>query len=264
MKDKNMSKFDHLVEIISELRDRDTGCPWDLKQTAESLVPNFIEELYETVEAIHSGDDKHLVEELGDLLLHILMQARIAEENDKFSIKDVIQKINEKLIRRHPHIFCESYKKDMSSSQVKYNWEKIKFEEKKDKRKSLLDGIPKTMPALIFAQRMQEKAASAGFDWDSFKQVLPKLKEEISELESAIEDHSRSEVIEEIGDLLFSVVNLSRKLEIDSESALKKACEKFYTRFSFVEKYHEDNEESLFDSSLEKLNNVWELSKKNK
>ena len=150
-----MKEFNELVEIIRKLRHPENGCPWDIKQTHQSLIPNFIEELYESIEAIENEDYEHLSEELGDLLLHIIMQSQIADEEGKFSIEQVLTKINKKLVHRHPHVFEE--KKDYNAKQVKYNWEKIKQKEKEKSRKSIIDGIPKSMPGLITAQRMQEK-----------------------------------------------------------------------------------------------------------
>ncbi len=254
-----MKEFDELIAIVTRLRDKDNGCPWDLKQTSKSLIPNFIEELYETIEAIEKDNDHALAEELGDLLLHIVLQVSIASEKDVFKMQDVIQKINTKLIRRHPHIFADLEVKD--SQEVKVNWERIKQIEKKHERESILDGVPRNMPALIFAQRTQEKAASVGFDWPNIIPVLNKLDEETKELIAAEKSQNRDEMEEELGDLLFTVVNLSRKLEIDAESALKKATDKFKYRFFQIERHHHDNNENIYESSLEKLDEIWESIK---
>lgn len=255
-----MNYFDELVKIIARLRDPQQGCPWDLKQTPLSLVPNFIEELYEAVEAIEKEDYNHLCEELGDLLLHILMQARIAEEKGRFTLEDLLQRINDKLTRRHPHIFDNIEAKDASS--VKINWEKIKLEEKKHVRKSIIEGIPLSMPALIVAQRMQEKAASVGFDWTQVDPALDKIEEEIKEFRQALQDDDRRSLQAEMGDMLFSLVNISRKLEFDAETALRKTIDKFARRFRIIEEYHQNNNKHIQDSSLEQLDEIWEKAKK--
>ena len=207
-KRKQMKEFDRLVEIIAKLRNPQTGCPWDIKQTHESLIPNFIEELYESVEAIENKDYQHLAEELGDILLHIIMQTQIAKENNRFELKDILNKINEKLIQRHPHVFgsreCDNAEK------VKMNWERIKFEEKKHSRQSAIDGIPRIMPALIVAQRMQEKAASVGFDWKNVLPAIEKLKEEIYEFEEAYIKNNVDDMQNELGDIFFSLPGIRR------------------------------------------------------
>ncbi|MBN1326632.1 MAG: nucleoside triphosphate pyrophosphohydrolase [Candidatus Cloacimonetes bacterium] len=255
-----MKEFDQLVEIISRLRDPQNGCPWDLQQTSESLIPNFIEELYECVEAIENGDHVHLSEELGDLLLHILMQARIAQEAGNFSLNNVLEKISQKLINRHPHVFGD--KQVYGANNVKMNWERIKQKEKKDVRKSVLDGIPKTMPALIIAQRIQEKAASVGFDWEKPEPVITKLDEELSEFKKAFAVGDQTEIQNEIGDVIFTVVNLARKLGFDAESCLRKTITKFENRFNKIEQYHQQNNENIYESSLEKLDEIWNETKK--
>jgi len=254
-----MKEFDKLYEVVASLRDKDNGCPWDLKQTHTSLVPNFIEELYECVEAIENSDADHLSEELGDLMLHILMQARIAEEENNFDLKIVLDKITEKLIRRHPHIFGDGHAVDAEG--VKLNWERIKQEEKKDHRKSAIDGIPRNMPALIIAQRMQEKAASVGFDWDDVAPAIGKLKEEIDEFEAEFKIDDREEMEKELGDMLFSIVNISRKLNMDSEAALRKTIQKFENRFKYVEDHFNSKEQKMHEVKLEKLDEIWEKAK---
>ena len=255
-----MSKFVELFEIVKKLRNPKDGCPWDIKQTSESLIPNFIEELFETVEAIEKNDPTELKEELGDLLLHIVFQAMIAEEKKDFNIDDVIENVNNKLINRHPHVFGDLKVKD--SAEVQKNWELIKKEEKKHKRNSILDGIPKTMPSLIVAYRMQEKAASLGFDWKETKPVLDKIREEIDEFEVEMDNRNQELMELEMGDILFSIVNLGRKFRIDSDSALRKANNKFENRFKQVEKFHKDNNLNIHESSLEKLDEIWENVKK--
>lgn len=252
-----MEKFSKLVEVVAALRDPETGCPWDSQQTPQSLVANFIEELYEAVEAIEDKDDKALKEELGDLLLHIVFQAQIASEAGTFDMGDVLKGIVDKLIRRHPHIFGDAEAKDANG--VKMNWERIKKEEKKD-RDSILDGIPRTLPALIKAWRIQEKASSVGFDWPDLVPVIAKMDEERYELSKALESGNLDAISEELGDLLFSVVNLARKLNIDAESALKHTIDKFYRRFRYVEAQYQDGD--IHEARLEELDRHWEAAKK--
>ena len=211
-----MSKFEKLVEIVATLRTPGTGCPWDLKQTRETLVPNIIEELYEVIEAIENKDDNSLKEELGDLLLHIVFQAQISKEQGLWSIDDVIDEIINKLIRRHPHVFGDLNIEDADA--VKVNWERLKKKEK-TMRKSVLDGIPKKMPALIQAQRTQEKAAAVGFDWQDIKPIMEKIDEEKEEFIEALASNEEEKIREELGDMIFTLVNLARKLHIDAEAA---------------------------------------------
>lgn len=255
-----MKEFDKLVEIIANLRNRENGCPWDIKQTHESLVPNFIEELYESVEAIENKDYNHLSEELGDLMLHIIMQAQIAQEAGEFQIEEVLNKINDKLIRRHPHVFADGHATDANG--VKMNWERIKFQEKKKSRQSAIDGIPRAMPGLIVAQRMQEKAASVGFDWPDVEPAVDKLKEEIYEFIDAFQQKNIEEMQDELGDMLFSIVNISRKLGFDTESALRRTIDKFDSRFRKVEEHYRKNDKNMLDASLEQLDEIWEITKK--
>ena len=254
-----MKEFQKLVDIIAQLRDPVSGCPWDIKQTPQSLIPNMVEELYEVVEAIEDGDNVALMEELGDLLLHIVMQAQLASESGAFNIIDVLNHINDKLVRRHPHVFGELELKDADT--VKKNWERLKKAEKQE-RKSVLEGIPRALPALIYAQRMQEKAASVGFDWDDVPPILEKIDEETKELKSALETEDQTRIKEEVGDLLFTIVNLARKLHLDAESALKETARKFSKRFQYIEEQYRQNGENINEASLEELDSFWELSKK--
>jgi len=254
-----MKEFDQLIDIMARLRDPETGCPWDIKQTPMSLRANFIEELYEAVEAIEANDPEALSEELGDLMLHIVFQARMADEQQLFDIRTVLEKINSKLIRRHPHIFSDAQVEDAAG--VKQNWELIKKREKKH-RKSILDGIPGSMPALIHAWRTQEKAAALGFDWSEILPVIEKIEEELDELKSAIKSQQEDQITMEIGDLLFSVVNLARKLNIDAEAALKASSRKFTERFHFIEEYYETHQKDIKSATLEELDQIWELAKK--
>lgn len=259
-KENHMNEFDRLTDIVASLRDPENGCPWDLKQTDRSLIPNFIEEVYEAVEAIEAKDKHALCEELGDILLHIVMQVRLAEESGEFTMADVLDGINQKLVHRHPHIFGDESLSD--ADEVKLNWEKIKHQEKKHHRKSILDGIPQSMPGLIKAQRTQEKAASTGFDWQDIHPVLDKLEEEKKELMEALMEEDQAHIQEEIGDLLFTLVNLSRKLHIDAESALNDTTRKFERRFKSIEEHYSKQGANIYESSLEQMDEIWNLVKK--
>ncbi|MDZ4121764.1 MAG: nucleoside triphosphate pyrophosphohydrolase [Candidatus Cloacimonadaceae bacterium] len=254
-----MIEFQKLVDIVSQLRDPLCGCPWDQKQTPRSLVPNFIEELYEAVEAIEDGDPAALMEELGDLMLHIVFQAQIANEQGDFSISEVLHSIAEKLIRRHPHVFQDLRLDDAEA--VKMNWERLKKAEKKE-RISVLEGIPRSLPALIYAQRTQEKAASVGFDWQDLRPIWDKLKEEEMELREALQKNDGAMIHEEIGDMLFTIVNLARKLHIDAEAALKETTRKFSGRFNFIEEHYLQSGKDIHEASLEELDSIWDLAKK--
>ncbi|HOY85156.1 MAG TPA: nucleoside triphosphate pyrophosphohydrolase [Candidatus Syntrophosphaera sp.] len=256
-----MKDFQHLVDIIAQLREPVSGCPWDIKQTSQSLVPNFIEELYEAVEAIEDGDHAGLMEELGDLMLHIVFQAQIASEERRFDIADVLRAIADKLVRRHPHVFGQLEVNDADT--VKMNWERLKKAEKKD-RKSVLEGIPRALPALIHAQRTQEKAASVGFDWPDLEPVMAKLDEERLELDEALASEDYLRIKEELGDMLFTLVNLARKLHIDAEGALKETSRKFHKRFSYIEEHYRQNGDDIHEASLEELDAVWDLAKEDR
>lgn len=253
-----MKQFQALLDILAMLRDPDKGCPWDIKQTRESLVPNFIEELYEAIEAIEEQDTDDLKEELGDLLLHIVFQAQISAEEGLWNMNDVLEAINNKLIRRHPHVFGNLELGDADA--VKMNWERIKKQEK-TQRVSVLDGIPKALPALIQAQRTQEKAASVGFDWPDTKPVLDKLQEETEELYEALATGDEDLIREELGDMLFTLVNLARKLHIDSEAALKECTKKFTRRFHSIEAHYRNSGADIHEASLEELDSHWEKAK---
>ncbi len=251
-----MKAFKKLIQIVDDLRDETKGCPWDKKQTSKSLVPNFIEELYEVIEAIEDEDDDALREELGDLMLHLVFQVQIAREEDKFGMEDVLKAINDKLIRRHPHIFGDE---DVDTADaVKMNWELIKKKEKKD-RKSILDGVPRSMPALIQAWRLQEKAASVGFDWPELPPVCDKIEEEHGELMAALKSGEKAAIEEELGDLIFSIVNLARKLDIDAEAALKATNRKFYDRFQYIEAQYKDSD--INEADLDELDSHWKKAK---
>ena len=254
LKSKKLSNIDRLVNIVKKLR-APNGCEWDKEQTHESLIPYLIEETYEVVESIEHKNYKLLKEELGDLLLHVIFQIDIANDNKKFNLDDVIYGICEKLIRRHPHIFYD--KKDPRYKEE--NWEVSKKKEKK--RLSVLDGVPQSLPQLIRSSRIQEKAASVGFDWENKNQVLLKVDEEILELKDAILKNEG--INDEIGDVLFTIVNLSRHLGYDAESSLKKSTEKFSERFKKIEKDLKNKNIKIQDLSLEELDEIWEKNKYN-
>jgi len=250
--------FIKLLEILRRLRSPG-GCPWDQKQTSKSLIPYLLEETYEIIEAIEEGDVKTLKEELGDLCLHILFQAELAREKGKFDLSDSLKHISEKLIHRHPQVF-NNKKKNQSIDDINKSWEEEKQKEKQ--RDNFLDGVPKTLPALIRARRIQEKAANVGFDWDELPPVLDKIDEEITELKEAVELKDPENIKDEMGDVLFSLVNLSRFLDINPEEALRMTISKFETRFAQVEKELKKRGKSLTDSTLEEMDEIWNTVKK--
>lgn len=249
-------KFEELMEIMRKLR---IECPWDREQDHHSIKDATIEEAYEVVDAIDNDDLPELRKELGDLLLHIVFHSVIAEGNKEFNIEDVIDGIKEKLIRRHPHVFGNT--EVNGSKEIESNWEKIKMQEG---RKSVLEGIPKNLPALIKAQRMQQKASKVGFDWDNENDVFDKIHEEIKELNDIKDTGSNEEVEGEIGDLLFSIVNFCRFRKISAEDALKKSTKKFQTRFEYIEKRLEENGKSVLNTNLQEMDEYWNESKKNR
>ena len=225
-------RFTRLSELVEFLRS-ENGCPWDRDQTIDSLKPHLLEEMHETVEAIEDGDTDSIREELGDVLFLILFSARIAEEEGKFSIEDVLGDCYDKMKSRHPHIFED--REDMEAGQVLDRWEQAKKKEKKE-GESVLSGIPRSLPALIKAQRIQQRAASLGFDWDNIDDVFAKIKEEIGEFEAEHGGGSKERLTDELGDILFAIVNVARFLDIRAEDALNGTIEKFKTRFANVEK----------------------------
>ena len=251
-------QFEELVEIVSKLRSPE-GCPWDREQTNHSLLPYFIEEVYEVIESIDENNWDLLKEELGDVLLHLVFQASIAEDNENFQILDSLENINKKLVRRHPHVFGDANAD--AAFHAKQNWEEEKHKEKG--RKSRLDGVPNTLPALIRAERLQQKASYAGFDWEKIEQVWEKVHEEILELKNAEISGVKQDIEEEIGDLIFAIVNLSRHLNIASEDALRKTNQKFVRRFIKVEEGIKDKGKELKEASLEEMDMIWNEAKHN-
>ena len=252
-----MSKeLENLINIVQRLRSED-GCEWDKKQTSESLTPHLLEEANEVVDAILENNPENLKEELGDLLLHIVFQATIASEKKLFDFDELAKKINEKLVDRHPHIFDENFNgEDQSKAK---NWELNKKIEKN--RQSILDGMPKSLSSLIVSQRYQDKTAAVGFEWDNYEQAMYKVEEELYELKVAIKNDDKKNIEEEIGDLLITIVNLSRFFSISAELALKKSNQKFYKRFNYIEKIVEKNNQKMEDISLKELLNYWNDAK---
>lgn len=251
---KPSDRFEDLVELISILRKE---CPWDRKQTHESIKDNLIEEAYEAVEAIERVEYDELSRELGDLLLHVIFHSRMAAERDAFTIQDVIYRISEKLIRRHPHVFADTTVKDEQT--VAENWESIKLKEGK---KSVLDGIPTALPGLIKAQRMQEKASNVGFDWAEWKLAWEKLNEEIDEWRESVEYQEKSEQRDEFGDLLFSLVNVGRLLGLNAEDSLRSSIRKFDYRFRYIETELQKQGSSIVESDLEEMDTLWNEAKR--
>lgn len=254
--DKNIAPFERLVAVFEVLRS-ENGCAWDRKQTHKSLLPYLIEEAYEVYEAIENEDYDELKEELGDLVCQAVFHAQLAKERGDFEINDSITHIVEKLIRRHPHIF-ENEKK-LNPEEVRDQWEKIKVES--GEKKDVLSGLPKAMPALTMAFRIGEKAGGVGFDWENSSDVINKIDEELNELKAEIISDNKDAIEDEIGDLLFAVASLARKKEIDPERALKRALEKFKTRFSKLENEIRSEGKSYDDYSLEELETIWQKIK---
>jgi tetrapyrrole methylase family protein/MazG family protein len=253
------TSFEEFQEVIARLRAPD-GCPWDMKQTHLSLRPYLLEETYEAVQALDLEDTAKMQEEFGDLLLQIVLHAQIASEDGEFGMADVLRGINQKIIRRHPHVFGDV--QVAGEGEVLHNWEKIKASErelKNETQNGLLSGVPLALPALSQAQQIQERAARVGFDWSDIKPVLEKVLEEYEEVRQAESDDARAK---ELGDLLFAVVNLSRWYQVDAESALRESNLRFRERFSYIEKRAAEMKRSLRDMSLAEMDVLWEEAKK--
>lgn len=244
-----------LLQIMARLRRPGDGCPWDLEQTIDSIKPNLIEEAYEALDAMESGNREHLAEELGDLLLQIVFQSQIAAQEGSFTFADVAQGISDKLVRRHPHIFGDVQVAD--SREVLRNWDAIKKTEKKA-RVSALDGVPKHVPPLHRACQLQKRAARVNFDWSDISGVFKKLEEEIGELKEAIARKNRAHVVEEIGDLLFSVVNVARFMKVDPAYALELTNAKFIRRFRVVEDEIVAGGRKMKDCTLAEMDAIWD------
>ena len=256
MSQENISKnFLELVAIMDRLR---AECPWDKKQTIHSLRSNTIEELYELIEAIIEEDWQGIKEELGDLLLHILFYTKIASEKNEFILEEVIEGISKKLIHRHPHIYGDV--KAETEEQVKLNWEQLKLKEG-DGSKTLLSGVPNSLPAMVKALRIQEKVKQVGFEWENKEQVWDKVHEEIGELQHEIAQNDKEKMEDELGDVFFSLINYARFLKIDPETALEKTNKKFKHRFELMENYAKENGLDLAKLSLEEKEAIWQSMK---
>ncbi len=255
--DKRLKAFSELLDIMDKLR---ISCPWDMKQTNETLRKLTIEETYELADAIIKDDNSNICKELGDLMLHIVFYAKIGSEKGLFDISDVLNGINKKLIRRHPHVFGD--KVVNSATEVEDNWEKIKQTED-DKYKPVLSGVPNSLPALVKANRVQEKVRGVGFDWEIKAQVWDKVEEELGELKDEINNNDPKKIESEFGDLLFSMINAARLYEIDPETALERTNRKFIKRFNYLEKLTIMEGKSLHDMSLAEMNLIWEKAKGN-
>jgi len=255
-REKSLQEFSRLLDIMDELRMK---CPWDMKQTSESLRKLTIEETYELAEAVSSGNDEGIRNELGDLMLHIVFYSKIGAERGTFGIADVLEHINNKLIYRHPHVFGDV--KVTGASEVEENWEQLKLKETKD-YKPVLSGVPASLPAIVKANRIQEKVRGVGFDWEKPEQIWDKVLEEISELKDEIETHNIGSIESELGDVLFSIINASRLYGIDPEAALEKTNRKFIKRFNYLENETIRKGRSLHDMSLDEMNVIWEEAKK--
>lgn len=254
-KEEKLKAFGEMLDVLDTLREK---CPWDRKQTNESLRPNTIEEVYELCEALINNDNPNIAKELGDVLLHILFYSRIGEEKGEFDIADVADRLNKKLIFRHPHVFGDVNVNN--AHDVELNWEQIKLKEK-DGNKTVLSGVPVSLPAMIKADRIQEKASNVGFDWEERHQVWEKVKEELAELDREVEslDHDRME--EEFGDLFFSLINAARLYHINPENALEKTNRKFISRFNYVEAKAKEEGRSLKEMTLAEMDSLWNEAK---
>ncbi len=251
-------KIEALGKVIDTLDILRVECPWDRKQTNESLRPNTIEEVYELCDALINNDDTNIRKELGDVLLHILFYSKIGEEKGAFDIADVADALNAKLIFRHPHVFGTTEVKD--SHEVEQNWEQIKLKEKGG-NKTVLAGVPKALPAMIKADRIQEKAANVGFDWDDRRQVWDKVKEEIAEVGTEIESMEQSRLEEEFGDLFFALINAARLYKVNPENALEKTNAKFIRRFNHIESRAHEMGRNLKDMTLAEMDDLWDEAK---
>lgn len=249
--------FGRLLDIMDELREK---CPWDRKQTFESLRPNTIEECYELCDAIVHEDRKNICKELGDVLLHVVFYAKLGSETNDFDIKDVCDRLCEKLIYRHPHVFGTGVTAD-TSEQVSKNWEQLKQKEK-DGNRTVLSGVPAALPSLIKAYRVQDKARGVGFDWERKEQVWDKVKEEISEFQAEIDSKNRQEMEAEFGDLFFSLINAARLYRINPDNALERTNQKFIRRFNHVERRASEMGKELKDMTLAEMDSLWNEAKK--
>lgn len=253
--EEKLKEFQKLLEIMDQLREK---CPWDKQQTFESIRPLTIEETYELADAIINKNYQEIKKELGDLMLHIVFYSKIGSEFGEFDIKDVLNSINEKLIYRHPHVFNDTTV--ANSKEVAHNWEQLKLKEKGG-NKTILSGIPKTLPALVKSHRIQDKARGAGFDWTDKEQVWDKVAEEINELKLELKNQNEEKIEQEFGDVLFSLVNAARLYGINPENALERTNQKFIKRFNYLEKKAKENNLNLIEMSLEEMDVFWNEAK---
>ncbi len=260
--DAILTALQHLIEVVAQLRSPDGGCPWDLEQTPQTLIPYVIEEAYEVVHALRQDDQQAIAEELGDLLLQVVLQAQIAQEYGHFSLQEVAEGISEKLIRRHPHVFGETNASTVA--EVRQNWEAIKAEEKGESPQNLpqlsrkLDRYNSTLPPLLASLKMSEKAAAAGFEWENIQEVWAKFEEELQEFHEALQTGDKAHQQAELGDLLFTIVNLARWYDLDPNAALHGTNDRMVQRISLMEKFAD---KSLTDYSLAELETLWQQAK---
>jgi len=258
-----MKQTERLLGIMQSLRDPKKGCPWDKKQTFETIVPHTLEEAYEVADAIENGDMAELEGELGDLLFQVVFYAQLGREEGLFDFESIAKAMCDKLVRRHPHVFSDVTLD--TDEAIKQNWEKLKQQERQTKNQentSLLDDLPRSFPALSLAQKMQKRVGRHGFDWPDVGGVIEKLEEEVAELKEAISNNDIAHMEEELGDVLFSCVNLSRHLKLDPEAALRKSCRKFEQRFRALETLIDNDGLSIDSASLEQLEATWQKAKK--
>ena len=254
-----MKEMDRLVKIMERLRGPG-GCPWDAMQDHRSMIPGLVEETYELADAIENEGPAEMLEELGDVLLHVVFHAIIAGEEGAFTIRDVATYLADKLVYRHPHVFGDKQVKD--ADEVVTNWEKLKQQETgKRERESVLSGIPKSLPALLYALKIQSAASRVGFDWENPDGVVEKIKEEVGELEKAVSEGVGENIEDEIGDMFFTVVNLARMFKIDPEAALRRSNRKFTKRFSEIEQAAREREIAVSEMSMEEMEAIWQRTK---
>jgi MazG family protein len=252
-----------LLDIMRQLRDPDSGCPWDLKQNFHSIVPYTIEETYELVDAIAAEDFAQIRDELGDVLFQVVFYSQMAKEQGLFSFDDVVNGISRKLLRRHPHIFAKPDERQVSEQEVKERWEQIKGEERQQKNQvGALDDVPRALPALSRSQKLQKRAASVGFDWSELDAVRGKMDEELGELAEAVSEGDSAAIESEVGDIFLAMVNLARHLGVDAEAALRHANRRFEDRFSLMETAAERDGSQLSEESLERLEERWQAAKR--
>ena len=256
-REEKLEAFGRLLDVLDRLR---VECPWDKKQTNESLRPNTIEETYELCDALMNGDSKNICEETGDVLMHMMFYALMGSEKGDFDIADVCNREADKLIFRHPHIYG-NVKAD-NVDEVLHNWEQLKLEERKGKKKRVLSGVPESLPTLIKAYRIQDKARNVGFDWAKREDVWVKVHEELAELEAELEREDKEKSTDELGDFLFSVVNAARLYHLNPDNALERTNKKFINRFNYIEEHSIDTGKDLTEMSLEEMDALWNEAKK--